>query len=48
MRSDVSLELKLGVDLWVIKKTIETSVPGHLSRLLLVADGGEEAYLNIV
>jgi hypothetical protein len=39
MRSGVSLELKLDVDPWLIKKTIETSDLGHLSRLLLAADG---------
>jgi hypothetical protein len=39
MRSGVSLELKLGVDPWVIKKTIQTSDIGHLSRLLLAVDG---------
>jgi hypothetical protein len=39
MRSGVSLELKLAVDPWLIKKTIETSDLGHLSRLLLAADG---------
>ncbi|XP_062145845.1 B3 domain-containing protein At2g33720-like [Alnus glutinosa] len=39
MRCGVSLELKLGVDPWVIKKTIETSDLGHLSRLLFARDG---------
>jgi hypothetical protein len=39
MRSGVSLELKLGVDPCVIKKKIETSDLGYLSRLLLAADG---------
>ncbi|XP_062146077.1 B3 domain-containing protein At2g33720-like [Alnus glutinosa] len=39
MPSRVSLELKLVVDPWVIKKTIETSDLGDLSRLLLARDG---------
>jgi hypothetical protein len=39
MRCGVSLELKLGVDPWVIKKTIKPSDLGHLSRLLLAGDG---------
>jgi hypothetical protein len=39
MRSGVSLELKLDVDPWLIKKRIEISDLGHLSRLLLAADG---------
>ncbi|XP_059441982.1 B3 domain-containing protein At2g33720-like [Corylus avellana] len=39
-RSGVSLELKLGqYDPWAIKKTIVTSDLGHLSKLLLAADG---------
>jgi hypothetical protein len=38
MRSGVSLELKLGVDPKVIKKTIKPSDLGHLSRLLLAGD----------
>jgi hypothetical protein len=39
-RSRVSLELKLSqYDPWVIKKTIVKSDLGHLSKLLLAADG---------
>jgi hypothetical protein len=34
---EVSLELKLGFDPWVIKKTIQTSDLGDLARLLLAA-----------
>jgi|UniRef100_A0A2N9J2U4 hypothetical protein len=34
----VSLDLKLGLDPWVIKKRIEKSDIGNLSRLLLAAD----------
>ncbi|XP_059442223.1 B3 domain-containing protein At2g33720-like [Corylus avellana] len=34
---EVSLELKLGFDPWVIKKTIQTSDVGDLARLLLAA-----------
>nr|POF14655.1 b3 domain-containing protein [Quercus suber] len=34
----VSLELKLGLDPWVIKKRIQLSDIGHLARLLLAAD----------
>jgi hypothetical protein len=39
MRSGVSLELKLGVDLWPIKKMITPSDLGKSSRLLLARDG---------
>ncbi|KAL4653343.1 hypothetical protein ACB092_01G296100 [Castanea dentata] len=34
----VSLELKLGLDPWVIKKRTQLSDIGHLARLLLAAD----------
>ena len=34
----ISLDLRLDLDPWVIKKRVATSDIGNLSRLLLVAD----------
>jgi hypothetical protein len=46
-RNDASLELRLYLDPWAIKKRIQTSDIGHLSRLLLAANGVKQCILPL-